>query len=126
MSKEILIEGEVIPGIQLATKMGFPTVNIKYDGDLDGIFVGEILVKKEWRKCMVHAGRKPTVKDYRVSLEAHILDWGGFIHKGTKVSLKILKRIRGIKKFDNLDKLKSAITKDIEFARNWYSLRSEA
>ena len=123
MSKEILIEGEVIPGIKLATKLGFPTVNITYDGDLDGVFVGEILVKEEWRKCMIHVGRKPTVKDYRVSLEAHILDWGGFIRKGTNMSLKVLKKIRDVKKFADLDKLKSAVAKDIEFARNWYSLR---
>ncbi len=42
MSKEVLIEGVVVSGRKLGTKLGFPTVNVLYKGEIAGVFVGEI------------------------------------------------------------------------------------
>lgn len=122
MSKEVLIQGEVVSGRKLGKKIGFPTVNIVYKGDVSGIFVGEILLDGKWLQAVIHIGKKPTIQDDEVTLEAHILNWTGDVKTGTIVSVKLLKKIRDTKKFEDLKQLEKAIEKDVEFARNWYNL----
>lgn len=122
MSKEILIEGSVIRGRRIGRKIGFPTLNIPYGGDVRGVFVGEVLLNNEWRRAVIHSGKKPTVDDYAVNLEAHVLDWYKLVKSGTKVTFKLLKKIRNVKKFDNLEELRVALMKNVEFTRNWHRL----
>ena len=125
MSKEVLIEGEIIKGRKLGTKLGFPTVNIKYRGDLSGVFVGEISLNNMWVRSVIHVGEKSTIDDMNKSIEVHILDWeekmNQYIMSGDKVKVKFLFKIRETEKFDTLDDLKIGIFHDVEFAKNWYN-----
>lgn len=123
MSKEVLIKGVVVSGRKLGTKLGFPTVNVVYKGDIKGVFVGEILLGNEWAQAVIHIGKKPTIQDDEVSLEVHILNWSGEVKEGINVSVKLSEKIRDTKKFEDLEELKKAIEKDVEFVRNWYNLQ---
>lgn len=125
MSKEVLIEGEVVSGRKLGTKLGFPTINILYKGNIAGVFVGEILIKDEWMKAVIHIGKKLTIQDDEVGLEVHILNWEGVVEKGEEVVVKLFEKIRDTKKFENLEELKKEISKDVQFAKNWYNLRED-
>ncbi|MDD3861351.1 MAG: riboflavin kinase [Candidatus Gracilibacteria bacterium] len=113
MSKEILIEGEVVSGKKLGRNLGFPTVNIVYKGDFEGVFVGEIILERKQMPAAVFIGKG--------LLEVYILDWSGEICEREKISVKLLKKIRDIKKFENYEDLKSEISKDVEFVKNWYN-----
>lgn len=113
MSKEILIEGEVVSGKKLGTKLGFPTVNIVYKGDFEGVFVGEIILNGSRKPAAIFIGKG--------LLEVYILDWSEEIREREKISVKLLKKIRDIKKFENYEDLKVEISKDVEFVKNWYN-----
>lgn len=127
MSKEILVNGEIVSGKKLGTKLGFPTVNIKYRGSESGVFAGEILLGGKWFKSVIHVGKKPTIVDKEICCEVHILEFSSVaereIFSGRKVSVRFMKKIRNTKKFKNLDELKEKISRDVEFAKSWYNLR---
>ena len=114
---KILIRGEVIAGHGLGKKLGFSTVNVLYEGDVGGVFVGRIFVNDGWRDAVIHVGHKPTIGDNKISCEAHILDWEKEIPIGTKTKLELSKKIRDTKKLENLKELKEQISKDVEIAK---------
>lgn len=113
----MLIEGGLIKGRNLASKMGFPSLNVEYDGELNGVFVGEIFLDGQWRRAAVHLGPRPTINDPKPICEVSVLGWHGSVRPGTFLQVKILKKIRGIKKFDSLEQLKDQIASDVEFVK---------
>jgi len=116
------IKGVVISGRGLGKKLGFPTVNVHYDGKITGVFLGEILVDDKWNNAVIHVGKKPTISDVGVFCEAYILNWNKDIKWGTIVEIKLNEKIRDTKKFENIEELKSQIAKDVEFARKTYKM----
>ena len=58
-------------------------------------------------------GIKPTFNNENPILEVHIPGFNGDLY-GKKLKLKVLKRIRGERKFNSAEDLKSQIHKDIE------------
>ncbi len=110
-----IISGKVVKGRGLGKKMGFPTLNIPYNGDLRGVFVGKVLVGDKWLKAALSIGPRPTIDDDKVLLEAYILDFDGEV--GDEAKVEVLQKIRDIEKFENMDELKVQIAKDIEFVR---------
>lgn len=110
-----IISGKVVKGRGFGKKMGFPTLNIPYSGELRGVFVGKVLVGGEFYPAAVSVGPRPTINDESVFCEAYLLNFDGDIAGEIKVEL--LERIRDIKKFKNLDELKAQIAKDVEFVK---------
>jgi len=109
-----------VEGQKIGRSLGFPTINLGYDGDERGVFVGKVMIGDVWYKAAVNVGGRPTVGDEEVFCEAFLLDFNGDIKKETFVSVELLEKIRAIKKFDNLEALTGQITKDVEFVKNWY------
>lgn len=125
MPKSIFIKGKVENGHGVGKKIGFPTLNISYDGKLRGIFVGRVFVLGKPYKAAIHVGSRPTFDDDRVSCESYLLDFDGGDFGGETVEFELLEKIRDIKKFDNLDELKLQLNLDVEFVKSWYN-RHEA
>lgn len=103
------ISGKIIKGKGLGRRLGFPTLNIPYDGGLSGVFVGKVFLNGEWLLAAVHIGEV---------CEAYLLDWNGKVELGTEIKVELLKKIRDTKKFDTPDFLKEQISKDVECVRN--------
>lgn len=116
----ITIVGKTIRGKGIGKKIGFPTLNILYTGDLSGVFVGRVLVKDNWYCAAINIGGRPTVDDENFC-EAFLLDFKGRVAYGTKVTMTLGKKIRHVEKFKNLTELKKQIVKDVEFVKNWYN-----
>lgn len=114
------IRGKVVPGRGLGSKMGFPTINILYEGDASGIFAGEVLFNDKKYRAAVHVGVKPTFDDQVKTVEAHLIDFDGNIDNGEEISVILLQRIRGSKKFENLESLKKQISEDVMEIRNYF------
>ena len=59
---------------------------------------------------------------YTVEMPQEMLpDFVSNISVGTNVEIEAYKRIRGVKKFSDLNDLKERISKDVEFVKNWYN-----
>ena len=128
MVKSIFIKGKVQKGHGIGKGMGFPTLNIAYEGSVRGIFAGRVFVLGKPYKAAVHVGSRPTFNDGEISCEGYLLDFDvvdntDFV--GEMVEFELLEKIRDVKKFDNFDELKSRMRLDVEFVENWYN-RHEA
>ena len=125
MVKSIVIKGVSQKGLGLGIKLGFPTVNLDYDGELTGVFAGKILLADLEYIAAVHLGNRPTIGDSRSVCEVFLLDFNGIVEDGTDIEVTLLEKIRDVQKFSNLEELKAQIARDVEFIKNCYTLRKK-
>lgn len=109
-------------GRGLGKQLGFPTINVHYDGQTEGVFLGRIFLENKWHDSVIHVGKKPTVSDVGVFCEVHVLDWNKDVAWGTEVRVELNEKIRDTKKFTDTEELKSQIAKDVEFAKKTYRI----
>lgn len=121
------INGKVVHGQKLGTKIGFPTANIDIESNIklipkDGVYAVKVLRKNEEEHFgLLSIGSRPTVNDSGItSIEVHVLDFNGNLYD-EYLSLKLLKRIRDDKKFDSIELLINEMKKDEKTLRNWIS-----
>lgn len=111
------IEGEVIRGRSLGSKIGFPTANIKVLDHhklvpANGVYAVEVELKDEKAFGMMNIGVKPTVQESGIqNIEVHLFYFSQNIY-GAKVKIKLKKRIRDEQRFDSLDALKARLVED--------------
>ncbi len=123
--KEIAeINGEIVSGLGLGKKLGFPTINLGYTGELSGVFWGEVLLNEEWIPAAVHVGKKPTVDADLRTLEAYLLDWKDEYQNIGRLNVRLLKKIRDTEKFANLQELKAQIKQDVDFVKSCYNQKN--
>lgn len=115
------IEGKVVSGFQNGRKMGIPTANIAYDEKiilpLAGVYVGVTVVDNKKYRSVVNIGKNLTFGADKITVESHILDFDEDIY-GKNVSVEIVKRLRGVKKFNGMNELKNQIAIDRKNAEN--------
>lgn len=112
------IKSSVVKGNGLGKKGLFPTINLEYSGKDTGVFVGKVFIDGKFYKAAVNLGGRPTVDD-KYFCEIHVLDWEGRIVEGVEMEVNLLKKIREVKKFGNLEELKMQIAQDVEFVRGY-------
>lgn len=112
----------VVQGQKIGRKIGFPTLNLepaKIDADF-GIYPCEVFFENGMNLTgVLHYGKRETT-DNKLSLEVHLFDFKKKFY-GKKVNLKIGQKIREIRKFQNLEKLKEQIQKDIKQVQKNYN-----
>lgn len=123
MNKKMILKltAEVIKGKGRGKKLGFPTANLDVSQirklNLDfGVYICEVKFRSKSYYGLFHYGQKKTFKE-GISVEIYILDFKGDLY-GEKITVKIGKKIRGIKNFKNSEELKQQIQKDIEGVKN--------
>ncbi|MDY5251321.1 MAG: riboflavin biosynthesis protein RibF [Erysipelotrichaceae bacterium] len=115
------IEGEIIHGHKQGRTIGFPTANIKVDGEYIlpslGVYAGYIKVHNQWYLTMINVGHNPTFNEsVKVSIEAFILDFSKMIY-GEKVILEFDHFIRHERKFSNKSNLALQLEQDVKHVR---------
>ena len=111
--------GHVVPGNKNGRKIGFPTFNLvvpKIKIDF-GVYVVNVLIDGVNGFGIMHYGPRLTV-DNKITVEINVLDYDSY-KKVSEVGFNILKKIRGIKKFNSLNDLKNQIIIDRDFAKNF-------
>ena len=104
----IKISGIVIRGDGRAKKLDFPTANLDFDGNLEsGVYAGKVEYVGKIYPAVIFLGRS------RKFLEAHLLNFSGDLY-GKKIAMEVGKKIREVMDFENDDKLKEQIVKDIK------------
>lgn len=122
LGKAFFLEGEVIEGDGRGRLMGFPTANIKIEGDLllgDGVYVTDTVIAGERFHGMTHVGRRPTFGLDEHMVETHLFDFDRPIY-GAKVRLYFHQRVRGTVAFDSADALKAQLEHDEEQAMAFF------
>lgn len=113
------LEGNVIDGQKLGRKIGFPTANIDIlDTDklipASGVYSVLVEVDGQEYKGMLNMGMRPTVsKASNFNIEVNIFSFHKEIY-GERVKVSFVDRIRGERKFDNLEELKAQLAEDKE------------
>lgn len=125
LGRNYSILGKIVRGDTIGRKLGFPTANLSVPPEkllpANGVYAVFSEVKGKRYLGAMNIGMRPTVsqgsEERRV--EVHIIDFNGDIY-GEKVKIEILHRIRGERKFRDLDELRKQIEKDIDWIRNHY------
>jgi len=111
------IEGKVVEGCQLGRTLGFPTANLELLNDnklipTTGVYAVYIDIEGKRYKGMLNIGLRPTVsKNSSLSIEVNIFDFDREIY-GETVRLYFVERIRGERKFENIEELKNHLCID--------------
>ena len=112
-------------GYRLGTKMGTPTINMRFpDGVLvprHGVYAARaILDDGSEHMAVTNVGVRPTVSgEDRVSVESYILDYSGNLYD-RQVRIEFFHFIRPEMKFPSVDALKTQILRDAETTRAYF------
>ena len=113
------ITGKVVNGHRLGHTIGFPTANIQIFDDRKllpaiGVYAVKVLIGTQIFNGMLNIGIRPTVSDDgRVSCEVYIFDFNRNIY-GETISIHFITRIRGERKFNDIEELRTQLQKDQE------------
>ncbi len=119
LGRPYAIEGEVVHGRELGRKLGFPTANVAVEPGLllpaAGVYgCKAILADGSSYKAVVNVGRAPTVAEgLPVTVEAYLPGFSGDLY-GSRMRLEFGRKLRGEKKFGNLEELRHAIAEDVK------------
>ena len=110
------VSGTVIHGEKRGREIGFPTANIQVEEPLKlippiGVYFGMAAFDEIEIPCMVNIGKKPTVGDFPLSVEAHLLDYKGDLYD-KRLELRLMKYHRAEKKFESLQYLIKQLHED--------------
>lgn len=118
--------GKVIRGKKRGMRLGFPTANIFLHKFISqGAYVSIAKIDKQWYKSVSFVGGAKTYGEERVFGETHIFDFNRDIY-GKWISVRLLRKLRGNKKFSSTGELIENIKKDIQEADEYFrKLRAE-
>lgn len=118
----------VAHGKKLGSALGFPTVNLRFQPGVlipaHGVYATKVWFENgESRLAVTNIGVRPTVDDgNKVTVEGFILDFNGDLY-GQTVRMEFYKRLRGERKFADLEALKAEVMRNAEQTRAYFSDR---
>lgn len=125
LGREYSISGFWVKGENIASGLGFPTINLETDDDKllpEGIYCGAAASAGNVYGCVVYIGKSPTLKRHRrPRVEFHIIGGPPTFPAVSSWKLFLSARIRREKKFRSVSDLKNQIKKDIIIAGKIFS-----
>lgn len=118
-----VIVGKVVSGRGVGRIMGFPTINIPYEGALFGVFAASVKIGGKKYLAAVNVGGRPTFDEEEVLCEAFLLNAPeDFLVEGDlEVEVRLLRKVRETQKFHDMESLAAAISHDVEEIKSWYN-----
>jgi riboflavin kinase/FMN adenylyltransferase len=118
------LNGEVIHGDKLGTKIGFPTANINTEGLVlppNGVYTVQAYVAGKRQNGVMNIGLRPSVQNPtpKVRAELHLLDFDEDIY-GQEIEVIFKHKLRDEQKFPSLEALKTQIKADVAEARRHF------
>jgi riboflavin kinase/FMN adenylyltransferase len=121
LNREYYIEGKIIEGDRIGSKIGFPTINMyieKMEYPKDGVYFTRVEVDEDNensinRYGMTYVGRR-LLKGFKKEVklvETYIFDFNKIIY-GKNARIYFLDRIRDVIEFDSLESLKNQLIND--------------
>ena len=115
------VSGRVATGDGRGRELGYPTANIVPDDTMkllppNGVYAAKAFVPEPYA-AVVNLGVRPTFNGKSRLLEAHLLDFTGNLYE-RKISLELVDRLRGERRFPDPESLIAQIHKDGQRARD--------
>ena len=121
LGREYSIQGQVIHGRKIATKIGFPTTNLIPEKYLviprSSVYLTKTLVNGTLYKSITNVGKNPTFNLDKISVETYIINFEMDLYN-QMIEVFFHKWIRGERRFKGIEELKSQLKKDKEFCIN--------
>ena len=115
------IKGVVVSGKNLATKMNYPTANLKFSSSYVvpkfGVYDTNVIINGKTYKGATSVGTNPTTHDEELKIETFILDFHEDIY-GKEISVEFIDFIRPEMVFSSVEELFTQIGKDVERVKN--------
>ena len=123
------MRGIVKSGNRVGRKYGFPTANLKTQGEYimpkQGVYIGSVFVLDTWWMAIINVGHNPSFNyQQNTSIEAYLLDFDKMIYDKT-VTFRFHRFLREEQKFAGMQELKEQLLKDCDRARNYFRQRKE-
>lgn len=114
--------GKVRKHNQRGKSLGFPTANINLTKNIpEGIYISRTKMGNDFYNSLTFIGAAKTFNEKSFHAETYILDSDKNIY-GKWVSVGLLKKIRGNKKFSSAKELVNQMKKDEQEAREFLAL----
>ncbi|MBU4564845.1 MAG: bifunctional riboflavin kinase/FAD synthetase [Desulfarculus sp.] len=117
LGRHYQVAGRVVAGHGRGGRLlGFPTANLRVSDELlpgPGVYAVLVeMVDGRFLKGANNIGNNPTFDDGALSVETHLLDFDGDLY-GQDIRLHFVERLRGEKRFESAEELKTQIGLDI-------------
>ena len=124
LGRPFTVRGTVVKGDERGRELGFPTANVPTDGAVaapaDGVYAGRLkrLDTGEEYPAAISVGTNPTFDGERERrVESYVLDRTDLELYGVEVEVAFVERLRGMIRFDGIDKLVETMHDDVRRAR---------
>lgn len=117
LARDYSLEGQVVDGMHIGTKMGYPTANLHVDAHKllpqAGVYAvwTTIGVDGPTLPAMMNIGSRPTFDGHDTTLEVHLFDYDGNLY-GQTLHVRFVKRLRDEQRFDTMEALQQQLAKD--------------
>lgn len=120
LGEEFFLCGKVEKDRQIGRTIGFPTANIPYPQDKfplkTGVYETNVTVDNKTYKGITNYGARPTFDNERVVTETYLDGFSGDLY-GKELTVRFVRLLRDVTKFESVDALKKQLEKDINRVR---------
>ena len=120
MGLTLRFTGIVQSGKKRGKRLGFPTINFPIDASVEeGIYISQTEIEGTVHNSLTFIGTAKTFGENVYQAETYIFDFNENIY-GKNVSIVLLKKIRGNKKFDSESELIKEMENDKKTAEAYF------
>lgn len=121
------LTGVVVEGERRGRHLGFPTANLRWEQEQlpsRGVYVTEVHGRSlpSPRLGLTNIGEKPTFAGRSLSVETFLPGFEGDLY-GASLELRFLHRIRGERRFKDIEALRAQIASDVADGQTWWDNR---
>jgi riboflavin kinase/FMN adenylyltransferase len=122
LGRHVFIDGCVLEGKRLGRKLGFPTLNIEVENEIEpacGVYITAVQIPSFGRTfaSVTNIGTRPTVYENSIqTIETHLLDFTADVYRES-VRLFFVRRLRDEVNFPSTVQLMAQIQKDVAASR---------
>ena len=121
-SKQIVLWGKVKKGSKRGKLLGFPTANFSLHKKIQqGIYVSQTKFLGKVFQSVTFIGNAKTFGEKDIKAETYILNFNKNLY-GKFITIKLLKKIRGNKKFKSEKDLIRQIKRDLDATKKYFNL----
>jgi FAD synthase len=127
----LVVSGPVVRGDQRGAELGFPTANLTLasgaEAVADGVYAGWVTGETfGCRGTAVSIGSRSTFygAEGERLLEAHLVDFDGDLY-GQVLSVHLVEKLRGQRRFPDMEALIGQLEQDVERTRAWMLTRTD-
>jgi riboflavin kinase/FMN adenylyltransferase len=125
LGRPFSLEGQIVTGDRMGSKLGWPTINLAPDGELlpmEGVYATRAHFPSfpATFDSVTNIGTRPTVyESHQRVIESHVLDFRSDVY-GERIELSFHKRLRDEMLFPSVMALSAQIRRDVESTREYF------